>query len=210
MLSIRRKRKASLQLSINAIVILILAITILGLGLGFIRGQWGKLEKDLDKVSDQMKEQIEEDIRSSGKILTFNKLEINAKKGEEVRFYYGLKNTGDDACFGVALLCIQSQKVDASDETNCPGSTTPVVVGGLSSSSSSWFSLFETVEIEGGDVAVMPIVFQVSDANADTYQMRILVWDDETGCGLIGGSGFDPVTTDVTPYAKKDFHIFLE
>ncbi|MFC1728609.1 hypothetical protein ACFLZ7_04050 [Nanoarchaeota archaeon] len=85
-------KKASLNLSINAIVILILAITMLGLGLGFMKGMFGKVTGQLEKVSEDIESQIIDDIERSGEKLTFLQKKITIKRSETQNVYFGLKN----------------------------------------------------------------------------------------------------------------------
>ncbi len=203
-----KKRKASLQLSINAIVILIMAITILGLGLGFIRSQWTRLEGDLGRVSDQMQEQIENDIKESGKILAFNKLKIEITKGKEKEFYFGIKNTGSlPNCYGMEIRCIQSQK-DGIDGCTQTGTD---IKGGLEVGQDKWFSLFESTTVGPGDVKVLPIKVQISGSTTpDTYEMRMNIWEGLEASSQDGEPDCpDTIPTGVQTYAKKTFFVVL-
>ena len=59
-------KKASLNLSIQAIVIVVLAMTLLGLGLGFVRSQFTNISDVSNIVQKQVKDQITNQLRTSG------------------------------------------------------------------------------------------------------------------------------------------------
>jgi len=194
------RKKGSLQLSINAIVILIMAITILGIGLGFIRSQWTKLQDDMDDVSKEIKNQIIDQIRESGKILSFNNVDIQIQKGKEDKFYFGVKNTyGQERKFGFVIECVQKQK--DSSTTDCD----ETVYGGMGLGGESWFpSFFPTANIPAGEVKVMPITMQIPNADPDTYEMEFRVYaGDDTG----GDPDPDDETTIV---AQETFYITVK
>lgn len=91
---VRLSKKASMQLSINAIVVVILAFTMLGLGLTFIKGQIDKMSQTSTGVQQQLAEQIEEQMRSSGDKISFQaQLEIQRNKQEGITL--GVQNTGN-------------------------------------------------------------------------------------------------------------------
>jgi hypothetical protein len=87
-----RQKRGALELSINAIVVLILAITMLGLGLGFMRNMFGQTSSQFDEIAGDMKNQIIEEIKSSGERLILNKYDITMKKSETIEVYYGIRN----------------------------------------------------------------------------------------------------------------------
>jgi hypothetical protein len=200
------KRKGSLQLSINAIVILILAITILGLGLGFIKKQFGSLGEQFESVSAEIKGEIIEKIRASGELLVFNKVEIDAAIGKPDTFYVGVKNTGGEPnCFRTYVQCIRALK--GSCDPAQPG--VPVAVGGIdimntqATPDNEWFSLFDEVDIGGGDVGVFPVTLQIPGrVNPDTYLLSYEVFKSDSG------DCTSPVwPTATTPYQSKQFYI---
>ncbi len=86
-------KKASLNLSINAIVIVVLAMTLMGLGLGFIRNIFKGLEEQREEVTEQIRSQILEDLRTGNKKLSFPSTEINVEKGQAKVIAMGVKNT---------------------------------------------------------------------------------------------------------------------
>ena len=99
-------KKGSLELSINAIVILIMAITMLGLGLGFMKGLFSKTTGQLEKVGEDIKNQMVEQLRSSSAKLTLNEEDITIKRGETKEIYFGIKNVEDDlGAFNIVVDC---------------------------------------------------------------------------------------------------------
>lgn len=89
-----RMKKGSLELSINAIVIIVLAMTILGLGLGFVRSQFKQIGSTGLQVQEQIKEQILEQMRTSGKKLAIQK-QVNLERRESTVLGIGVMNVGD-------------------------------------------------------------------------------------------------------------------
>lgn len=199
------KRRGSLQLSINAIVIMILAITILGLGLGFIKKQFGALGSQFEEVASEIKGEIIEKIRTSGELLVFNKVEIDAQIGKPTTFYIGIKNTArEDTCFATQIKCLRALQGDC-DPRN-PGAH--LNVGGTAPGGSEplpgdeWFRLFAQVDIGGGDVGVYPVTLQIpGKVTPDTYLMEFAVYKADSDCA----TGTWPGT--ITAYQSKQFYI---
>ncbi|MDP7324353.1 MAG: hypothetical protein QF632_06340 [Candidatus Woesearchaeota archaeon] len=175
-----KHKKASLQLSINAIVILILAITILGLGLGFIRSQFGSLQKQFDKVSSNIQNQIIEDIQKSGDLLSFTTLTFeDVKAGTQNDFFFGIKSTETtrDTCFYVEFVC------ENAIGTSCDAGARLTGVGSLSDAPTeavpsgwNWFDTLQASRVEPGTVKVLKGILQALNAPSATYNGRVLVW----------------------------------
>ena len=205
-------KKAALEISINAIVVLIIAITILGLGLGFIKYQFGAVTEQFTAVSAEIKSSLIEKIKESGELLVFNRGEIDAKIGKPEEFYVGIKNTAStkegstSICFRMGIKCIQALKPDNS----CPGGEASLVGGkdsdGRPPQYSTWFSMFDEVDIKPGDVGVYPIKLQIAAAVPDTYLMEFTVYkaESDTDCKTAYWPS-DPSDT----YQTKQFFIKL-
>ncbi len=200
-------KAGSLEISINAIVILILAITILGLGLGFIKKQFGSLGEQFESVSAEIKGEIIEKIRTSGELLVFNKVEMDATIGKPDTFYVGIKNTGGDTnCFSTYVRCIRALKGNC--DPSQPG--TPIAVGGLNpltndrpTSENEWFQLFDKVDIAGGDVGVFPSKLQIpGKVSPDTYLLSYEIYKSDQGDCT---QAVWPTST--TPYQSKQFYV---
>lgn len=86
-------KKASLNLSINAIVIIVLAMTLMGLGLGFIRNIFSGFEEQREEITEQVRAQILEDLRTGNKPLAFPATDINVEKGSAKTMAFGVRNT---------------------------------------------------------------------------------------------------------------------
>ena len=104
-------KKASLNLSINAIVIVVLAMTLLGLGLGFIRNIFKGLEEQREEITEQVRAQILEDLRTGNKKLSFPSTEINIEKGQAKVIAMGVKNTKaiEDLNFRIEVSILEAQ-----------------------------------------------------------------------------------------------------
>ncbi|MEE9524984.1 MAG: hypothetical protein V3V78_00060 [Candidatus Woesearchaeota archaeon] len=111
-------KKASLNLSINAIVIVVLAMTLLGLGLTLVRNVFKGIEEQREEVTEQIRSQILEDLRTGNKKLSFPSTQINLEKRESKVIAMGVKNTKTnsvlDFVIGVEIL-----------EARIPGVTDP-------------------------------------------------------------------------------------
>ena len=89
-------KKGSLSLSINAIVVLILAVTMLGLGLLFMQNMMGGAMGQLGDVADTVRDQMIEQIRSSGERLSFSANDFFIQRSGTQEFYYGILNQEQD------------------------------------------------------------------------------------------------------------------
>jgi len=90
------KKRASLDLSIRTIVIIILAMTLLGLGLGFIRNTFSDIGGLSGDVSEQIRQQIQDDLITNDKKLSFPKTEVKIDKGNSEILTVGIRNKEDD------------------------------------------------------------------------------------------------------------------
>jgi len=90
------KKKASLELSIRTIVIVILAMTLLGLGLGFIRNMFSDIGGISGDVSEQIRQQIQDDLITNDKKLSFPKTEVKIDKGDSEILTVGIRNKEDE------------------------------------------------------------------------------------------------------------------
>ena len=89
-------KKASLELSIRTIVIIILAMTLLGLGLGFIRNTFSDISGLSGDVSEQIRQQIQDDLITNDKKLSFPKTEVKIDKGKSEILTVGIRNKQDE------------------------------------------------------------------------------------------------------------------
>ena len=89
-------RKASLELSVRAIVIVVLAMTLLGLGLGFVRNMFSQVGGIAGDVTEQVKQQILDDLITGDKKLAFPKTEIIIDRGASEVLTLGVRNKGNE------------------------------------------------------------------------------------------------------------------
>lgn len=199
------KKKAAFNISIQAIVVLILAITILGLGLTFIRNMFGKTTGQLDEVSQQIEEQIIDDIKSSNDRVAFYKTQIELKKAQTKEMYFGIRNDLQDASTfdidgdgtidastdvgawnsdGSVIVCY-----DAIDETGKDGSTG----NPLSDDNFITFDTFATRNIEKDTIEVLTLKVTASSIAVKTTY----------ACAMIIAEPDDPSKL----YGRKDFYV---
>lgn len=110
-----RNRKASLELSIRAIVIVVLALILLGLGVTFIRGMFRDIGDVTDEVSEQVRENILNDLITNDKKISFPRTEIVIDKGGADILTVGIRNKNDDDLIYTILFTLQSFPDGAED-----------------------------------------------------------------------------------------------
>ncbi len=202
----RYKKKGSLNLSINAIVVLILAVTMLGLGLGFMKTMFGKATEQFGEVSGSMKQQIIDEIKSSNEKLALNVFDVELKRGDSKKIYFGLKNvlpTSD--VFNVLPdtnpgLIILDGSIDTSYDgstiqcyTNYEGDDYDGTAGGDPIEDQIQFKTAQSISISAGETKVISMnIIPTSDAKLTTYSCAIYI-DDPVNPGK--------------EYARKDFEI---
>jgi len=204
-----RNKKGALELSITAIVILIIAITILGLGIGFIKKQFGAGTELVGGELTKIREQMKEDIKSSGELLVLNMPETEVSLGKPQDILIGVKNTMSNpdtgkVCFWVEVKCLQPFNPD----NTCSPIGNNVAVGGVDSENNfeyvteySWFSqLLAKFDIRNYDAEVKPARMLVRDAKPDMYSMEINVYRDTQSLSCEDAS--EPVL-----YASESFTI---
>lgn len=213
----RRNKKGALELSITAIVILIIAITILGLGIGFIKKQFSAGTELVGGKLTEIKEQMKEDIRTSGELLVLNMPETEVSLGKPQDLLIGVKNTlsnpnnpADKVCYWIEVKCL---KAFSQGNTCTPDGMNDVVVGGLDLASNSypqfnWFtSLLSQFDIRKYDAEVYPATLLVRDAQPDRYAMEMNVFRDTSSdsCSNVG-----EFPSEAQLYASKSFTISVK
>jgi len=111
-------KKGDLNLSIQVIVIVVIAFVVLGLGLQFVRTQFGRIGEDFGNVQDQIRQQIQDDLRTGNKKLSFPATTINMERGKSKDIAIGVKNVGQegDLLYSVKIDPIRNQE----DSTKTP------------------------------------------------------------------------------------------
>lgn len=110
----RFSKRASLNLSIEAIVVVVIAFTVLGLGLGFVKNQFKSFSDTSTQVSSQIKDQILESMRSSGKKLSVDR-EVIMERGDTKAVNIGVVNTGISTLkFGINIVPMKKQNIDGT------------------------------------------------------------------------------------------------
>ena len=188
----RLKKRGSLNLSIEAIVIVVIAFTVLGLGLAFVKNQLGGIGKTSSEVQSKIKDQILEDMRSSGKKLAITQ-EIVLERGKQTIENVGIVNTDVNThSFGIYVEGIKMQKPNGD-----PGTADDL---------KNDISFFYNTNIEkklsptGGDV--IPLTISAKSSAAGNYLYKVTVYDDgqcTTGDAASCGAS--------TPYDTRSFFV---
>ncbi len=205
-------KKGALELSITAIVILIIAITILGLGIGFIKKQFTTGTELVGGKLTEIKEQMKEDIRTSGELLVWNMPETEVNIGKPQDLLIGVKNTlrnaagGDRVCFWIEVRCLRA----FNPENSCPGEAQNVLVGGGipggEEMTYNWFSsLLSEFDVKNFDAEVFPATMLVREAQPDRYSMEINVYNDVNKNDCSNQEG-----PTERPYASKSFTVSVK
>jgi len=154
-------KKGSLELSINAIVIIILAITMLGLGLAFMRGVFGGVTQDFMRVSDTMKKDMIDRMKSDTRGIALNVYSIDIKKGATGEVYLGIDNNLDTPVD--FTIDIKTDECVSIEDGSCNGD--PVVP-----------KTIKVINIPSGTPEVLKIIIKVKpNAPIDTYSFPISV-----------------------------------
>jgi len=171
-------RKASLNLSIQAIVIVVIAFVVLGLGLGFVKNTFKDIGSTTKEVQAKIKEQILEDLRTSGKKLSITS-QIQLERGSQVIENVGVVNTGlSEKKFGIKIEYIKKQNPDGSaDLSDGAGKEIIFFYNDLVDK-----GLSPTV----GDV--IPLTISATSAAAGNYLYKVNVLSEEQPGACLGGS----------------------
>tara|TARA_Y100000310_G_C20568848_1_gene756936 strand:+ start:201 stop:770 length:570 start_codon:yes stop_codon:yes gene_type:complete len=174
-------KKASLNLSIQAIVIVVIAFVVLGLGLGFVKSTFKDITGTTKDVQSKIKEQILEDMRTSGKKLSVSQ-EVHLERGEETTENIGIVNTGTGTGnFGVDLKISQGKRPDGSTETD------PTV---LNDEISFFFDMSVDKILGATDGDVIPITISASRSASGNYLGKVTVYTGEApDCLSAGDAG---------------------
>jgi len=169
-----KSRKASLNLSIQAIVIVVIAFVVLGLGLGFVKNTFKNIGDTTKEVQSKIKEQILEDLRTSGKKLSVTS-QIRLERGSQVVENIGVVNTGlSERSFGIKIEFIKKQNPDGSED--------------VSEESASEIIFFYSDLVDkglsptAGDVFPLTISAKSSAAGNYLYKVNVLAEDSIGAC----------------------------
>lgn len=169
-----KNRKASLNLSIQAIVIVVIAFVVLGLGLGFVKNTFKDIGGTTKEVQSKIKEQILEDLRTSGKKLSVTS-QIQLERGNEIVENIGVVNTGlSERAFGIKVEFIKKQNPDGSPDT--------------SEEAASEITFFYSDLVDkrlaptAGDVFPLTISAKSSAAGNYLYKVNVLAEDSPGAC----------------------------
>src|SRR3989338_2690913 len=111
-----RNKRASLEISIQAIVIVILAMTLLGLGLGFIMGMFKDIGGVTTDVTEQIRQQILDDLITNDKKVSFPKTQILIDKGGSEVLTVGIRNKEDTPlCYKILFDAIRDENGEIFD-----------------------------------------------------------------------------------------------
>jgi hypothetical protein len=178
-----RNKRASLELSIRAIVIVILAMTLLGLGLGFIRGMFKDIGGITEDVSEQIRQQILDDLITNDKSLSFPKIEIVIDRGDSEILTVGLRNKRNTPLNYKMIF------------TAISGPSGPLAPDAYE----EWFQYSTAVAtLLPADATVRSIRLDVPNIDTGSYFFTFDVVDDDAAPG-----------DDNYIYAQKDFFIVV-
>jgi|ETN02SMinimDraft_4_1059925.scaffolds.fasta_scaffold92952_2 hypothetical protein len=158
-------KKASLELSIRTIVIVILAMTLLGLGLGFIRNMFSDIGGLSEDVTEQIRQQVLNDLITNDKKVSFPKTEIKIGKGDAEILVVGIRNKEDEILS--YKMSFTSQSAPEGAEVNAP---------------LSWLQYNQNVhQLSSSDSDVRNIRLNIPrDAKAGSYFLTFDVKKDPT------------------------------
>ena len=176
-------KKASLNLSIQMIVIVVIAFVVLGLGLGFVKNTFKDITGTSGEVQAKIKEQILEDMRTSGKKLSISQ-EIRLERGEETAENIGIVNTGTTTgTFGIVMEPIKKQNTDGTTVTD---------TNQILQEISFFYNDLVEKELSPTDGDVIPVTISASRSASGNYLCKVTVYSigpGETSCTAGPGCG---------------------
>ena len=179
-------KKASLNLSIQMIVIVVIAFVVLGLGLGFVKNTFKDITGTSGEVQAKIKEQILEDMRTSGKKLSISQ-EVRLDRGEETTENVGIVNTGiQTQKYGVNIQVTQGKRPDGSTESNSDI---------LDDEISFFWSSAVDKELSPTDGDVIPVTITASRSASGNYLGKVIVYSGDTDCEIVGDAGCEVYDT---------------
>jgi Sec-independent protein translocase protein TatA len=173
-----RNKKASLNLSIQAIVIVVIAFVVLGLGLGFVKNTFKDIGGTTKEVQSKIKEQILEDLRTSGKKLSLT-TQIQLERGSQVVENIGVVNTGlSERSFGIQIEFIKKQNPDGSTDVSEEASSEIV------------FFYSDIVDKRLSPTAgdVFPLTISAKSSAAGNYLFKVNVQVEDSDGACLGGT----------------------
>ena len=181
-------KKASLEISIQAIVIVVLAMTLLGLGLTLIRGMFKNIGETTDRVTEQVKQRVIDDLVSSDKKVSFPSTEIYIDKGSSQILTIGVRNKKDNDL-------IYTMRFAAVSDPN----------GNLYGDPDALKNWFKYAQPAGGTQG-----YVLNSAESDVRNIRLEI---PTSSGIISGAyvfRFEVIDVESNQiYATKDFFVVV-
>ena len=198
-------KKGSLSLSINAIVVLILAVTMLGLGLLFMQNMMGGAMGQLGDVADTVRDQMIEQIRSSGERLSFSANDFFLDRSGSTEFYYGILNQEQEQeTFHLYFGC-----------DTMMGETNPDMAQINQFVSFDYFPM--TTPLDRNAVDVQKVIVRVSpQARTTTYRCAVFVGTEDSVVAGVqreassAGNNFETLTDNLNTaqiYARRYFFV---
>ncbi len=186
-------KKASLNLSIEAIVVVVIAFTVLGLGLGFVKNQFKSFSDTSTQVSSQIKDQILESMRSSGKKLSVDR-EVIMERGDSKAVNIGVVNTGTTTSkFGIKIVELKKQNTDGTPglKTDMPNEVT------------FFYNDVVDKELSPTDGDVIPITITTTGSASGNYLYQAQVISAPVGSDCTLGTEASCIAYDSTTFFVK-------
>lgn len=182
-------KRASLEISIQAIVIVVLAMTLLGLGLTLIRGMFKNIGETTDRVTEQVKQRVIDDLVSSDKKVSFPSTEIYIDKGASQILTVGIRNKKDeDLFYTIHFVAVSDPNGNLYGDPNALA---------------GWFKYAQPASQS----------YVLSSADSDVRNIRLEV---PSSSGVISGTyvfRFEVIDVQATGsdqiYAQKDFFVVV-
>lgn len=198
------KKKAAMELSINAIVIVVLAFTLLGLGLVFIRSQFKNIGDTSSQVTEQVKQQILDDLRTGNKRLSFPVTELKLASNEDTLISIGVKNVlSDPLYFKIEIVPVLSSQAQSKFG---PGYTANKPIPKADASTDGaffWDNNLQTLPV--GESQVYGIKYR-ADKGGNTYQYKIVITEIPVKIDAKGVATVD-TTKPQTEYSSRAFFV---
>src|SRR3989344_4015977 len=91
----KQNKRGGLDLSIQTVVIVVLSLTLLGLGIAFIRNMFDDVTVTQERINDQIRDQILQDLAVGNQKMLFPHLDLSLAPNKIAYLQVGIKNMED-------------------------------------------------------------------------------------------------------------------
>ena len=188
----KQNKRGGLDLSIQTVVIVVLSLTLLGLGIAFIRNMFDDVTVTQERINDQIRDQILQDLAVGNQKMLFPHLDLSLAPNKIAYLQVGIKNMEDKSNeFKVSI----KRSISSEQFTDIVSSQSP-----QDAESDAIFFWDATTQVIGaGESRVVPI-FHEAESKKGTYlyKLEVLYGGQDGKIDGVGDGTYDAKTFFVT------------